>query len=66
METYIFYTDEGITIAPNDEYIENLQVLGIESGKSQKEATMNLLKNNTWIHDMNFSEERIRCYAIRA
>lgn len=64
MATYIFYTDEGVTIAPNNEFIENLQVLGIEDGTSKQEATMNLFKNNEWIKSMEYSEEKIRCYAI--
>lgn len=64
MASYIFYTDEGYTSAPNNEEIENLQVLGIEDGISQSEATDNLFKNNGWIKENGFSEERIRCYQI--
>ena len=42
MSTYIFYTDEGYTIAPNNEELESLQVLGIEDGETKEEALANL------------------------
>lgn len=64
MSTYIFYTDEGYTIAPNGEELESLQVLGIEDGETEKEALANLYKNNEWIKNCGFSGLRIRCYAI--
>lgn len=64
MGTYIFYTDEGYTIAPNGESLESLQILGIEDGATEDEAWMNLYKNNEWIKENEFRESRIRCYAI--
>lgn len=64
MSSYIFYTDEGYTIAPNDEELESLQVLGIEDGDSKEEALANLYKNSEWIRRCGFSESRMRCYAI--
>lgn len=64
MGTYIFYTDEGYTIAPNDEELDSLQVLGIEDGNSREEALANLYKNNEWIKENGFRELRMRCYAI--
>lgn len=56
MGTYIFYTDEGYTIAPNDEELDSLQVLGIEDGNSREEALANLYKNNEWIKENGFRE----------
>ena len=64
MGTYIFYTDEGYTIAPNGEELDSLQILGIEDGKSKEEALSNLFENNRWIRKNNFSELSMRCYAI--
>lgn len=64
MSTYIFYTDEGYTIAPNGEELDNLQVLGIEDGETEEEALISLYRNNEWIKANGFSELRIRCYAI--
>lgn len=64
MGRYIFYTDEGYTIAPNDEELESLQILGIENGNSREEALANLYKNNEWIKTNGFAESRMRCYAI--
>lgn len=64
MNTYIFYTNEGYTTAPNGEELENLQVLGIEKGFTKKEALSNLFTNNEWIKATGFSESKIKCYAI--
>lgn len=64
MGLYIFYTNEGYTIAPNTEELESSQVLGIENGGNKKEALYNLYKNNDWIKENCFSEEEIRCYAL--
>ena len=49
MSTYIFFTDEGYTVAPNNEKLESLQVLGIEDGDTKEDAFANLIKNNEWI-----------------
>mgnify|MGYP000038849829 FL=1 len=64
MNNYIFYTDEGQTFAPNDECINNLQILGFEKGDTQEEALENLYKNNAWIEEYGFSRESIVCRAI--
>lgn len=64
MNVYIFYTDEGYTIAPNGKELESLQVLGIECGKTEEEALANLYKNNEWIKANGFLESRISCYVI--
>ncbi len=45
----IFYTTDGYTQTPNETDIENLQVLGIESGTNKIDALNNLLDNNSWI-----------------
>ena len=64
MNTYIFYTDEGYTVSPNNEKLDNLQILGIEDGSTREEALANLYKNNAWIKTNGFSELRFRCYSI--
>lgn len=51
MAKYIFYTDDGSTFAPNGNDVENLQILGIEDGKSEEDAIKNLFHNNDWILD---------------
>ena len=38
MNTYLFYTDEGYTVAPNNNKLDSLQILGIEDGKTKDEA----------------------------
>jgi len=64
MAKFLFYTDEGYSIAPNEEVVENLQILGIEEGINEKEAFGNLFQNNEWIIEMGFSKEKIKCQAI--
>lgn len=64
MNNYIFYTDEGQTFAPNDKCINNLQILGFESGETQEEAMDNLYKNNTWMEEYGFNRKNIECRAI--
>lgn len=57
MRKYIILTPEGKTIAPNENYeVENLQVLGfVENVKSENEAIVKLLKQNSWIIDAEFN-----------
>lgn len=66
MKNYIFITDEGHTFQPDSESVmpdvENLQVLGVAKGKSQKEAFRNLVKDNEWVRDTNFRE--VFCYQL--
>lgn len=64
MAKFIFYTDEGYTTAPNDEDVKNLQVLGIEDGSTEDQATKNLFQDNDWILEMGFSKDEIKCRAI--
>ena len=54
MSEYIFYTTEGFTQDPNENNIENCQVLGRAFGKNAKEARCNLLKENPWIEEAGF------------
>lgn len=56
MNEYIFYTTEGQTIAPKEEYeVKNYQMLGVVSGKDAHEVKENLLKSNPWISEAGFS-----------
>ena len=60
MNEYIFYTDEGFTIAPNENFdVENCQVLGRANGNNDEEALQNLVKANPWISDAGFSTSDI-------
>ncbi len=64
MNTYLFYTDEGYTVAPNNNKLDSLQILGIEDGKTKDEALIKLLRNNEWIKKESFSESRIYSFVI--
>ncbi len=56
MPQFIFITQEGLTQAPNLEDIENLQVLGITNGETSRQAFENLLEENDWIRDSDYTE----------
>lgn len=64
MNTYLFYTDEGYTVAPNNNKLDNLQILGIEDGKTKDEALIKLFRNNKWIKTEKFSKSRISSFVI--
>lgn len=56
MNKYIFYTTEGYTTAPNELVgVENCQLLGQTYGNTAKEASENLLKENSWITEAGFA-----------
>lgn len=46
MKTFLFYTSEGYTESPNNECVENCQLLGEATGETVKAAFANLLKEN--------------------
>jgi hypothetical protein len=56
MRYFIFLTDEGYTKTPEDEDIDNLQVLGIASGINEKNAFNNFIKENNYLIDTGFKE----------
>jgi hypothetical protein len=43
MKHYIFTTPDGYTVTPDDEAVDNLQVLGSASGETMAEAWQNLI-----------------------
>lgn len=60
MNEYVFYTTEGITLAPNeDDDIDNCQLLGFVEAKNCSEAKDLLLENNPWIVEKGFSMSKI-------
>ncbi|MDE6808035.1 MAG: hypothetical protein K2I98_06220 [Prevotella sp.] len=61
MSEYIFYTTEGFTRAPDNNNIENCQLLGIADGKDSQEALDNLIRNNSWIVERGFELHKAIC-----
>lgn len=55
MKEYIFYTMEGLALAPDGESIENGQLLGCAYGTDKHDAIKNLLKENAWIKERGFN-----------
>ncbi|NLK62479.1 MAG: hypothetical protein GX287_03415 [Fusobacteria bacterium] len=66
MDNYIFLTNEGYTYQPNSDLytdeIENLQVIGISSGKDAKSAFYNLLDRESYLKETAFDD--VFCYKL--
>jgi hypothetical protein len=60
MAKYIFYTDEGYTISPNNSELESFQILGFEDATTVQEGINKLIENNTWISESEFNIEKIK------
>lgn len=54
MRQFIFYTCQGFTEGPNEEEVDNCQLLGHAEGESAEKAFENLLKENPWITAKGF------------
>lgn len=66
MNTYLFYTDEGYTVAPNNNKLDSLQILGIQDGNTKDEAWSILLRDNEWITKEGFSVNRIGSFVVKS
>lgn len=64
MANFIFYTDEGYTISPNNEELESFQILGFEKGATLQDGIDNLIENNSWIVESSFDIGKIKYKAI--
>ena len=65
MKKYIFITPEGKTFSPNEDEVENMQVIGIvENVFNEDEALKKLLIENEWIIDAEFNIAEFICYEI--
>ena len=60
MKKYVFYTFEGFTESPMSKECENIQLLGFEEGRNQKDAEKNLIAENKWIKELNFDVDEIK------
>ena len=59
MNEYIFWTQQGWTLAPCENYeVENCQVLGWQTGATLEIARSALLQENPWILEAGFEEMR--------
>lgn len=54
MSTFIFYTMDGQTEAPNGKQVENCQLLGEACGEDASDALATLLEENPWIGERGF------------
>lgn len=62
MNEYIFYTAEGYTYPPLEDFdVNNCQLLGRAFGNNAEEAKNNLLKDNAWIETCGFDVKEIIC-----
>lgn len=56
MRNFIFLTHEGLTKAPNNMDIDNLQVLGTAIGDDEASAFNNFIKENSYLIDADYDE----------
>ncbi len=56
VKNYIFITRDGNALAPNNEHIENCQVLGFEEGENGQQALEKLKQNNDWISKAGYED----------
>lgn len=62
--SYLFYTDDGYTTAPNNEALDSLQILGLESCKTSDAAFSALSANNPWIAENGFDADKIQYHVV--
>jgi hypothetical protein len=62
MKTYIFLTNEGTTLCPNDTEINNSQVIGFANGETPENAFQELKKENEWLKGTGF--DQVSCYEV--
>ena len=58
-QSFVFYTSDGICYSPSMENVENLQILGFESGYNSEDALHKLLLDNDWITDCMYDAATI-------
>ena len=56
MKHFIFLTQEGLTKAPDNTDVKNLQVLGISEGEDKEKAFENFVKENEHLLHTDFDE----------
>jgi hypothetical protein len=61
---FIFLTAEGRSTAPNNEDVENLQVLGFACGNDLDSAKRIFFEENDWILTLGFSESEIQAFEL--
>ena len=59
MKTYLFFTTEGYTEAPNGVKVENIQLLGRAKGNVLSDVLDEFLIENPWILENGFKKENI-------
>lgn len=64
MHTYLFYTSEGYTEAPDLSAVENCQILGVVQSDTEETARTRLIEENPWISEHGYSIELISAYHI--
>jgi hypothetical protein len=63
MKNYIFVTNEGSTIQPDDLDIENMQVIGFGKGETAQFALNNMLAESQYIKETSF--DRVSAFELK-
>jgi hypothetical protein len=64
LKEYIIISNEGYTLSPASQEVENQQVLGYEFGASENDARESFFKRNDWLVKAGFDCERSLAYQI--
>ena len=65
MKTFIFISPEGVCFSPDDNVMENLQVMGtVENVPNKKTALKVLLEENRWIEQSGYDTEEFICLEL--
>ena len=66
MKSFIFFSPEGVCLSPDDNVMENLQVMGTVTNALDKEAALAvLLEDNSWIEQFGYNTEEFICMELK-
>lgn len=66
MKSFIFLSPEGVCLSPDDNVMENLQVMGTVSNVPDKDAALAvLLEDNPWIKQFGYDAEEFICKELK-
>jgi len=65
MPTFLFYTSEGWTQAPDMSDVENYQILGFVQEQDEQKAMHQLLYDNPWIVEHHYDVDAIQVVQVK-
>ncbi|PKP47545.1 MAG: hypothetical protein CVT95_05510 [Bacteroidetes bacterium HGW-Bacteroidetes-12] len=66
MKSFIFLSPEGVCFSPDDNVMENFQVIGtVEDVPDKKIALTTLLDDNSWIEQFGYDTDEFICLELK-